>query len=103
MEIERLEHGQGMLRLGAGAMSAQMRNMQEERVFDELSELYEWQWEFGDKALLKRAAKIGIHLAEITFVDELAEKPPRCLAWPVTTSPCLASRVYLPRRVSLFG
>jgi putative transposase len=30
-------------------------------------------------------------------------KPPRRLAWVVTTSPCLASLGYLPRHVSLFG
>jgi hypothetical protein len=30
-------------------------------------------------------------------------KPPRCLAWIVTTAPCLASGHSLPADVSLFG
>ena len=43
---------------------------------------------------------LGAYGNDSLYVRQL---PPRCLAWSVTTSPCLDNPVYLPRHVSLFG
>jgi hypothetical protein len=67
MEIARLERQQKALR--HTTMSGDKRIEQEARLANDHRELYEWQLTFKDKALIRRAAKIGVYLEEIVFVD----------------------------------
>jgi hypothetical protein len=67
MEIARLERQEKALR--HPAMSGDKRIEQEARLSADLSELHDWQLTFEDKALIRRAARIGVYLDEIVFVN----------------------------------
>jgi hypothetical protein len=71
MQLVYIERRIKSLRAKPGAMTAERRQTVGQLENDR-QEFYEWRMEINDRALLKRAAKIGVYPDEITFpqIDE---------------------------------
>lgn len=66
IEIARVERQEKAIR-HVWTIPAEERQERLGQLDNELQELYEWQQQFKDDALIRRAAKIGVYLDEIAF------------------------------------